>query len=176
MRPHDGPFFLPSPMLLVKVSDHSRDETVIEARSNLSMSLDRLTAVFGGICVLTLLIAAWPVFFGLWPILLAAVLHLLIVGWCFRAAWRGNWARERLLLEREHLVLEEFRLGRQQRSEWPAAWTRVETRPARNGDLHVYLCAQGQRREVGSFLPVNERQQLGSALRSLLAPHSALVK
>lgn len=163
-------------MLQVKVSDHSSDDMLIEARSNLSMSLDRLSAVFGVICVLTLLIAAWPVFFGLWPILLAAMLHLVIVGWCFRAAWRGNWARECLRLEQDCLVLEEFRLGRQQRSEWPAAWTRVETRPARNGDVHVFLCAQGQRREVGSFLPVNEREQLGAALRRLLGPRSALVK
>lgn len=163
-------------MLLVNVSDPLHEDTVIEARSNLSMSLDRLTAVFGGICVLTLAIAAWPVFFGLWPILLAAVLHLLVVGWCFRAAWRGNWARERLRVDQDALVLEEFRLGRQQRSEWPAAWTRIETRPAPNGDVRVFLSAQGRRREVGSFLPVNEREQLVFALRSLLEPRSALAR
>lgn len=160
-------------MLQVSSSAQLPDEMVIEARSNLSMSLDGLTAVFVALCGLTLLVVAWPVFMGLWPILLAALLHLALVGWCFRAAWRGNWARERLLMDGEALVLEQFRLGRQSRSEWPAAWTRVVTEAGRFGDLKVFVSHRDRRQEIGAFLPMTEREELARALKNMLNVRSA---
>lgn len=160
-------------MLQVHATEQPPGDIVIETRSNLSMSLEGLTAVFGGICMLTLLLVAWPVFMGLWPLLLAALLHLAIVGWCLRAAWRGNWARERLVLEGDKLVIEQFRLGRQNRSDWPAAWTRVELVPARLGDKQVFIRCQGRRLEIGAFLPVNEREELAAAVKGMLNHRSA---
>ena len=160
-------------MLQVHATEQPADDMVIEARSNLSMSLEGLTAVFGGICVVTLLVVAWPVFMGLWPILLAALLHLAVVGWCFRIAWRGNWARERVLLDGDDLVIEQFRLGRQTRSQWPAAWARVERVPGRLGDVQVYLRCRERRLQIGAFLPVNEREELAAAVRGMLNRRSA---
>ena len=155
-------------MLQVHAPEQPPDDMVIEARSNLSMSLEGLTAVFGGVCLVTLLVVAWPVFMGLWPILLAALVHLAVVGWCFRVAWRGNWARQRLLLDGDDLVVEEFRLGRHSRSAWPAAWTRVELVPGRMGNMQVFIRFQGRRLEIGTFLPVNEREELAAAVQGLL--------
>lgn len=155
-------------MLQVHATEQPPGDMVIETRSNLSMSLEGLTAVFCGICVVTLLVVAWPVFMGLWPILLAALLHLAVVGWCFRAAWRGNWARERLLLKGDNLVVEQFRLGRQSKSDWPAAWTRVELVPGRLGNKQVFIGCHGQRLEIGAFLPVHEREELAAAVKGML--------
>jgi uncharacterized membrane protein len=155
-------------VLLLHRPDQLADGSVIEARSNLSMSLDGLTAVFVGLCAVSLLVVAWPVFLGLWPVLLAALVHLAVVGWCFRAAWRGNWARERLRLDGDELVVEQFRLGRQSRRRWPAAWTRVELLAGRFGELRVFIASQGQRQEIGAFLPQTEREELAGMVKGLL--------
>lgn len=175
MRPRTNrKTFLNKPMLHVLSTEQSPDQMMIEARSNLSLSLEELTAVFGGICVVTLLVVAWPVFMGLWPILLAALLHLALVGWCLRAAWRGNWARERLRLEGDDLVVEQFRLGRQERSTWPIAWTRIQLVPGRLRKQRLFVCFQGRKLELGSFLPVNEREELAGALHHMLSQGSAV--
>lgn len=155
-------------VLYLHKPDHAADSKVIEARSNLSMSLDGLTAVFVGLCAVSLLVVAWPVFLGLWPVLLAAVVHLAIVGWCFRAAWRGNWARERLRLDGDELVIEQFRLGRQLRRSWPSAWTRVELLAGPCRELRVFISSQGKRQEIGAFLPQTEREELAGMVKTML--------
>ncbi|MFW5816125.1 MAG: DUF2244 domain-containing protein [Wenzhouxiangella sp.] len=137
------------------------------------MTLDGLMAVFGGLCLVTLLVVAWPVVMGLWPILVVALLHLAAVGWCFRSAWRRNWARERIRIDGERLIVEHFRAGHAAKSEWPAAWARVQTDRGRFADLHVYVSSQGRRQEIGAFLPVGERAQLARMLDRALRPQSA---
>lgn len=137
------------------------------------MTLDRLMAVFGGLCLVTLLVVAWPVAMGLWPILVVALLHLAAVGCCFRSAWRGNWARERIQIDGERLVIEHFRAGHTDKSEWPVAWARVQTERGRFADLHVFISSQGRRQEIGAFLPVGERAQLVKMLKRALQPQSA---
>lgn len=160
-------------MIELKQAPHPSEPDVIELKSNLSMSLDRLAAVFAGLCALTFAVVAWPVVLGLWPILLAALLHLAVVGWCFRTAWRGNWVRERLEISAERLVIEHFRLGHRSRSEWPLAWARVQRGEGRFADLHVYVSSQGKRQEIGAFLPVNERAELARMLENALWPRTA---
>ena len=159
-------------MIALQPTESEKENIVIEAKSNLSMTLDRLMAVFGGICVLSLLIVAWPVMMGLWPILLAALVHLVIVGLCFRSAWRGNWAREQLHIAGDRLVVHHYRAGLRRKSEWPVAWSRVHTEEGRFSELRVFIVSQGQRQEIGAFLPVNERAQLAQMLDHALRPHS----
>lgn len=174
MRPRSGMHrFIRARMLHFQASDHQSGQKGIEARSNLSMSLEGLTAVFGGICVVTLLVVAWPVFMGLWPLLLVALVHLFLVGWCLRLAWRGNWARETLRVDGDHLIVEQFRLGRQSRSTWPVSWTRVELIPGRLGEKQLFLAFGRRRLELGAFLPVNEREELANAAHHLLQEHAA---
>ncbi|MEE4638879.1 MAG: DUF2244 domain-containing protein [Wenzhouxiangella sp.] len=146
---------------------------MIEALSNVSMTLDRLMAVFAGLCLVTLLVVAWPVVLGLWPILVVALLHLVAVGWCFRSAWRRNWARERIWIEGDQLIVEHFRAGLITRNEWPAAWTRVKMQPGRFAELHVFVTNQGKSQEIGAFLPVKERAQLARMLGRALQSQSA---
>lgn len=160
-------------MMALQQTEKSSISTVIEAKSNVSMTLDRLMAVFAGLCVVTLLVVAWPVVMGLWPILVMALLHLAAVGWCFRSAWRGNWARERIRIDGDRLVVEHFRAGQKEKSEWPVAWARIQTDRGRFADLHVYVSSKGWRQEIGAFLPVEERAQLAKMLERALRPQSA---
>ena len=160
-------------MIALQPTESESENVVIEAKSNLSMTLDRLMAVFAGICILSLLVVAWPVMMGLWPILLAALLHLLVVGLCFRSAWRGNWAREELQISDGKLIVRHLRAGLQRKTEWPVAWSRVQTEEGRFSEIRVFIVSQGRRQEIGAFLPVNERAQLAEMLNHALRPHSA---
>ncbi|TVQ36541.1 MAG: DUF2244 domain-containing protein [Wenzhouxiangella sp.] len=147
--------------------------SIIEARSNLSMSLDRLAGFFLFLSAITLLVALWPLILGLWPVVVIAVIHLLIVGWCLRLAWRGNWARERLLVGPDDLVVEHYDLRRSSRRSWPTAWVRIEIVKAAFGDSRVLVRCKGDEQQIGAFLPVNERLELARALKDSLKAHSA---
>lgn len=78
--------------------------TKIQLRSNLSWSLDRLAGFFLVMSTVTLLVALLPTLMGYWSIMIAAILHVAIVGWCFRLAWRGNWARQSERMEAGKLI------------------------------------------------------------------------
>jgi uncharacterized membrane protein len=146
---------------------------IIEAKSNLSMSLDRLAAVFLGLSALTLLVAILPLLLGLWPILLIAIVHLLIVGWCLRLAWRGNWARERLTVGPEWLTVEHFAMRARTRDQWPVAWVRVQLETAGSCEVQVHVNCQGRRQIIGAYLPVTERYELAQTLKECLGPLTA---
>ncbi|MEE4295450.1 MAG: DUF2244 domain-containing protein [Wenzhouxiangella sp.] len=137
------------------------------------MTLDQMMAVFGALCLVTLLVVAWPVVMGLWPILVVALLHLLAVGWCFRRAWRSNWAREIYRLDEDAIVVEQLKVNQRLRTEWPVAWTWIRKERDRFGDLRCFLMSQGKQQEIGSFLPVSERERLAYMLDQRLRPRSA---
>lgn len=146
---------------------------LIEARSNVSISLDRLAVIFLGLSAVTLLVALGPLIMGLWVVMAIAIIHLVIVGWCFRLAWRGNWAREDLAVGSEELTVERFTASSRSVSRWPAAWVRVSIETGRLGEKHVYLSCQGRRQQLGAFLPVPERLELARLLSDCLRPRSA---
>ncbi len=160
-------------MIEVLDNPEAPGNSIIEARSNLSMSLDRLAGFFLLLSAVTLLAALFPLIMGLWPVMVIAIVHLLIVGWCLRLAWRGNWARERLLVGPDDLVVEHYDLRRKIRRSWPAAWVRIEIAEAALGDKRVLLRCKGETQQIGAFLPVNERLELANAVREGLRSHSA---
>lgn len=154
--------------------DSARPGTArIEARSNLSISLDRLAVTFLGLSAVTLLVALGPLIMGLWVIMAIAIVHLAIVGWCFRLAWRGNWAREDLVIGGEELVVERCTAKSRSQSRWPVAWVRVDVESGRLGEKFVYLSCKGRRQQLGSFLPVPERLELAQLLSDRLRSRSA---
>ncbi|MCC5864899.1 MAG: DUF2244 domain-containing protein [Wenzhouxiangella sp.] len=160
-------------MIEVQDNPEAPGSSIIEARSNLSMTLDRLAGVFLLLSAVTLAVAVYPLILGLWPVMVVAVLHLLIVGWCLRLAWRGNWARERLLVGPEDLVVEHFDLRSQSKRSWPAAWVRVKVDRQAFGDATVVVSCQGESQRIGVFLPVNERLELARVLQQSLRAHTA---
>lgn len=160
-------------MIEVLEADVNGTPVKLELRSNLSMSLDRLMGIFLVLSGFTLLIAVWPMVLGLWPVMLAALIHVVIVGVCFRAAWRGNWARECISADEEGVLIEHYD-ARVTRRQWlPIAWLRVQMDTQRLKGPRVYLVEQGQRHELGRFLPDSERAELGQLLKRLLAARSA---
>lgn len=150
------------------------DPTVIEIRSNLSMTLDRLAAVFLGLSALVLLAALGPTILGFWPIMVAAIIHLILVGWCLRLAWRGNWARERVVIGHDDVTIEHFDQHSLTLSHWPSAWVRVVLEDRKPGDARVVVTCQGRRQTIGTFLSHTEQVELVRTLRQGLAPHTAM--
>lgn len=155
-------------MIDTRHTEDPRRSSVVEARSNLSLSLDRLAAVFLGLSAVTLLVALGPLLLGFWPIMVAAVLHLLMVGWCMRLAWRGNWVRERMQIDRDSLTIEHFDVRGQSRSQWPSAWVRVQIEDRPMGERRVVIACHGRRQVIGEFLPTGEKLALAGALKESL--------
>lgn len=145
---------------------------LLTVRSNLSITLDRLAAVFLGLSAITLLVALYPALQGYWPIMVMAVAHLVIVGWCLRLAWRRNWSQERLDIGPERVRLEQVALNRNENWEFPSAWVRVEV-TSTDGVPRVFLSCHGRRRELGAFLPARERLDLARTINRGLRPHTA---
>lgn len=163
----------PLDMIEILQTDDDGCPTQLELRSNLSMSLDRLMAVFLVLSAFTLMIALWPLMLGLWPVMLAALIHVVLVGFCFRAAWRGNWARQRISAEADGLSIEHYDAKITRRTQLPMEWLRVQMDSHRLGGTRVFLVERGHRHEVGRFLPDSERAELGPLLKRLLTPRSA---
>jgi len=152
--------------------DHP-DFEVVELRSNLSISLDRLFLVFLGLSTITLLVAIGPLIVGLWPVMVVAIGHLIAVGLCLRLAWRGHWARERIEIGPSKLGLVRCLKSGSERGEFPLAWVRVVIEAGRLGDQRIFLTCQGERQEIGSFLPLDERLQAAKEMNDRIRPMSA---
>ncbi|MFO7762322.1 MAG: DUF2244 domain-containing protein [Wenzhouxiangellaceae bacterium] len=146
--------------------------THIEVLANLSLTLDRLAGVFLALSAATLLVALLPALLGYWPIMAIAIVHLAIVGWCLRLAWRGNWARQDITVDAERVRIEHRTAREEYRDELPTGWVRVEQRSIR-GEPRVYLALHGKRVEIGSFVPADERIEAARSIARALEPHSA---
>lgn len=144
----------------------------IEILSNLSLSLDRLAGFFLVLSTVTLMVALLPTLMGYWPIMVVAVIHLAIVGWCFRLAWQGYWARQDIFVG-EKITSIQYRSKREsQRIELPTHWLRIIL--DRTGqEPRLFIAAHEKRVEIGSFLPVEERITAAEMLRRSIAPFSA---
>lgn len=159
-------------MVRQSVTDQDNSVTRIEVLSNLSLTLDRLAGFFLALSAVTLTVALLPTLLGYWPIMAIAIAHLAIVGWCFRAAWRGHWARQDITVDAERVRVD-FRTARGvERHQLPTDWVRVEQRSER-GEPRVYLVLHGERIEIGSFVPADERIEAARSIIRALEPHSA---
>ncbi|MEX2499626.1 MAG: DUF2244 domain-containing protein [Wenzhouxiangellaceae bacterium] len=166
--------FAKSPFLMIRASVIDRDESVtrIEVRSNLSLTLDRLAGFFLVLSAVTLTVALLPTLLGYWPVMAIAIMHLAIVGWCFRLAWRGNWARQEITLDADSVRVVLRTAGGERHDELPTAWVRVALSSS-SGETRVYLVLHGTRIEIGSFVPVDERIDVANCIIRALEPHSA---
>ncbi|MCA1778473.1 MAG: DUF2244 domain-containing protein [Xanthomonadaceae bacterium] len=144
----------------------------IEVLANLSLTLDRLAGFFLVLSAFTLTVALLPTLMGFWPILAIAIVHLAIVGWCFRLAWLGNWARQDIMIDRERVSVRYRTARAEQEVSWPSSWVRLRKRH-QAGELHIYLAHHGKEIEIGGFVPASERQEAAKFITDALAPYSA---
>lgn len=161
-------------MVYEDIDDPDASRSTIVLQSNLSISLDELAAVFLLLSAVTLTVALLPTLMGYWPVLVLAVIHLLIVGWCFRLAWRGHWARQRIEIDDATVRVSCVSARHRSETVWPAAWTRLEQVASGTG-FRVFLAYHDQRLEMGPFLPPAERQAAASRLRQALCRHGSLM-
>ena len=148
------------------------NESRLELLSNLSLTLDRLAGVFLVLSTVTLLVALLPTLMGFWPVLAIAILHLGIVGWCFRLAWRGYWHRQVVRIAGDQVTLTDCSArGRLERS-WNAAWVRVEIDHS-GTEPRLFLGMHEDRVELGAFVPVDERMEAADWLHRSLTPGTA---
>jgi uncharacterized membrane protein len=144
----------------------------IEVLANLSLTLERLAAVFLLLSGFTLLVALMPTLMGYWPIMAIAIVHVAIVGWCFRLAWRGNWARQDIVIDSDRLRIVTRTARSEDCQEWPIGWVRVHTERSRS-ETRVLLGLHGRFVEVGGFLPPSERLEVAQRIECALTPHTA---
>ncbi|MDX1625604.1 MAG: DUF2244 domain-containing protein [Wenzhouxiangellaceae bacterium] len=144
----------------------------IEVLSNLSLTLDRLAGVFLVISASTLTIALWPTLMGYWPIMVIAVLHLAVVGWCFRLAWRGNWKRQDIRIDARRVRVRSRTADRKSTVHLPTCWTRVQ-KMIEADEPSIHLVHGAHRIEIGAFVPAAERLEAMDALERAIAPHTA---
>ena len=159
-------------MVRTNAADAENQAFRIEVLANLSVTLDRLAAVFLALSAATLLVALLPTLLGYWPIMVIAIVHLAIVGWCLRLAWRGNWARQDITVDGDRVVVE-YRTTRTRQSHvFPTGWVRVQQQIVR-GEPRIFLLLHDKRIEIGSFVPANERIEAATKIARALQPHSA---
>jgi len=156
-----------------QANNRTKDDAAhIEVLSNLSLSLDRLAGFCLVLSTVTLLVALWPTVMGYWPIMAVAVIHLAIVGWCFRLAWLGHWARQDIHINETTTSIEHCSKNKRQRIELPTQWLRVIL--DRTGmEPRLFLAAHDQRFEIGAFLPADERVEAAAILRRSITDFSA---
>lgn len=160
-------------MIRLKPDLQGAQTETIELYSNLSMSLDRFAAVFLVLSAIILLIALYPLMLGLWPVMAIAVFHVVIVGYCFRSAWRGNWAREVIHFGPETVTIEHATAKENWSLEWPLAWLRVNQVVDRRGQPRVLLSKEALSTEIGAFLPCAERRELYALMKTELTKKTA---
>lgn len=150
----------------------AESECRLELLSNLSLTLDRLSGVFLALSAVTLVVALLPTLMGFWPILVIAIIHLAIVGWSFRLAWRGNWRRQELNVADGKLRLVDCSARGRFERHWPVAWVRVDL-DRRGAEPRLFLAMHGERIEIGGFVPADERLEAAGWLRQALARRTA---
>lgn len=159
-------------MLRTAFSSPTQDGDCLELLSNLSLTLDRLAGTFLVISAVTLLVALLPTLMGYWPIFAIAVIHLAIVGWCFRLAWRGFWRRQHICVSDDGVTVTDCSARGTRTQNWPAEWVRVEV-DHRGPEPRLMLRLHGERVELGAFAPVEERLRAAEWLERALVPRSA---
>ncbi|MGB0514008.1 MAG: DUF2244 domain-containing protein [Wenzhouxiangellaceae bacterium] len=153
-------------------SERAPEVRRIEVLSNLSLTLDHLAAFFLVLSGVTLTVALLPTLLGYWPVMAIAVIHLLIVGWCFRLAWRGHWARQDIEVDAREVRITSTTARTQETVRWPVGWVRVHQRRL-GGETKAYLAHHQQRLEIGRFVPEAERLEAARLIARALEPYSA---
>lgn len=162
-------------MITVINSNIDDEELTIELCSNLSMSLDNFFAVFLVISAFILIISTYQLSLGLWPVMIISLIHIALVGLCFRSAWRSNWVRETIYFDANTVTIKHLAANNSWKMQWPTTWIRTELSRAKNGSTRLYIKQHDQKQEIGGFLPPNERDELCGLIRTALTQRTGWV-
>jgi len=141
-------------------------------KRNCSMSPGQLFGIYLSLCAVSLGIALGFSWQGASPILAFAGIELLLVGAALLVYARHAADHERIALARGALTVTHQHGRLVERTEFRAAWVRVE--PAAGDGSLVELSGDGQRARVGRYLRPEWRATLAQELRAALRTHTLI--
>jgi len=132
-------------------------------KQNCSISPRQLGVAYGGLCFASLLVAGFFTFHGAWYVLVFAMLELAGVAIAFLYFGRHASDHEHIALTEACLLVELVQAERTKQFRMDPRRTRVAL-PALRHEL-IGLEANGDRVEVGRFLPEMRRREFARELR-----------
>jgi uncharacterized membrane protein len=138
-------------------------------KRNCSITPRQLFAVYASLCAVSLTIALGFTWAGASPVLAFAGIELLLVGTALLIYARHATDQERITLAGEALSVEHQHGPQMQRSEFRAAWVRVE--PLSSDRSLIEVAGDGHTARIGRYLRPELRQSLAQELRAALRAH-----
>ena len=135
-----------------------------------SITPRQLFAVYASLCAVSLTIALGFTWAGASPVLAFAGIELLLVGAALLIYARHATDHERITLAGEALSVEHQQGPQMQRSEFRAAWVRVE--PLSSDRSLIEVAGDGRTARIGRYLRPELRHSLAQELRAALRSHS----
>jgi len=135
-------------------------------KRNCSITPSQLFAVYASLCAVSLTIALGFTWAGASPVLAFAGIELLLVGAALLIYARHATDHERITLVGEALSVEHLHGQQMQRSEFRAAWVRVE--PLSSDRSLIEVAGDGHTARIGRYLRPELRQSLAQELRGAL--------
>jgi uncharacterized membrane protein len=139
-------------------------------KRNCSFTPAQLFAVYLSLCTVSLVIALGFTWNGASPVLAFAGIELLLVGVALLVYARHAADHERITLAGGALAVQHQRGSQTERTEFRAAWVRVE--PLSSDRSLIELTGDGQSSRVGRYLRADLRQPLAQELRAALRAHA----
>jgi len=144
----------------------------LQVSSNASMSSQHWWLVSMLLAAVTLIIAVWLTVLGFWPILIAAVLHLLLAGIGLRTAIAENRCSETICIEADKVSVVHRHRHRQRRWQQSLHWLRLELQQREQRSIPaLILHANGSQLELGGFLNEQEKATLLMQLSARMDAH-----
>jgi uncharacterized membrane protein len=142
-------------------------------KRNCSITPRQLFGVYLSLCALSLVIALSFTWAGASPVLAFAGVELVLVGLALLVYARHATDHERITLAGEALSVEHQHGPQTARTEFRAAWVRVE--PLSSDRSLIEVAGDGHTACVGRYVRAELRQPLAQELRAALRAHRVLV-
>lgn len=135
-----------------------------------SLSVSGARSFFLGTCGVSFGVAGLLTLRGYWPVLAFAALEMLLLGWALYVSMQRRHRGETIVVTEDSVRIDTHARAGAAHAEFPRHWARVTLR----GDVsplartQLLIESAGKRREIGSFLTEQERQQLALRLAPLI--------
>jgi len=138
-------------------------------RPNSSMSPQARHCVVAALAVMNTIFAVFFVLRGAWPVAPFMGTDVLLLAWALYISSRAANLREEVRVTRSVLHVDYFpRCGKPTRIQLNPYWVRVRIDDGAPGRGAISLASHGRVLRIGSFLSLQERRSLASALRFAL--------
>ena len=136
-----------------------------------SLSSYGLKVVLAAVVISNLIVAAFFLRIGGWPVFGFLGLDVALVFAAFAVNARRSQGHEQIIVEGDHVTFIRVTAKGQSQREFNRRWMRVELEWDEPRELigRLFLVSHGKRSEVGRFLGAEERKALAARLRKAMA-------